>query len=79
MVDPITLLSILAGIVGITLLLRQAVIKYIAGRKKRSLIDCDNWAIVITQGTLLDSWAQCYQCMPAVAHLTIELEDKYYP
>ena len=64
-VDPITLISILAGIVGITLVLRAAVKKYITGRKKRSLLDGDNLAIVIIQGngdTLSQSQVQCYQC-----------------
>jgi len=48
-VDPITLLAMLAGIAAISLILRQAVINKIMGRKKRSL-QIDNWQAFLIQG-----------------------------
>ena len=41
-VDPITLLSLLAAIAGITLFLRQAVINKITGRRKKRFVEHDN-------------------------------------
>jgi len=55
-VDPLTLISVIGGIAGVTYILRQAVInKITAGRKKRSVSWCslESLGSVLTSGELV--------------------------
>ena len=49
-VDPITLLSLLAGIVGVAYILYAAILKKIVKGKKRRSVGFENWQTNILKG-----------------------------